>query len=238
MFLIKFFLKANSVIYRTAIIPNVNSDSNRNRIRNPQTSLMPQLSQIILSGSFCITAEKYLNLIKKYMKRLFFLILVLIAPLLVYQYYPYSPMPNNVIIEKILVDKSERLLMVFSNGQVIKTYVISLGDIPIGPKEKQGDEKTPEGQYFINDKMGSGISGFNKNLGISYPEKKDLVNAQKKGFSTGGDIKIHGLKNGLGFIGKFQRWRDWTNGCLAITNEEMDDLYAHVKIGTPILINP
>jgi len=172
------------------------------------------------------------------MKRLFFLFLVIIASLLVYQYYPYSPMPDQVVIEKIIVDKSDRKLMVYADGSVIKTFSIALGDQPVGPKEREGDEKTPEGEYIINAKAGEGASGFHKNLGVSYPSTKDKLNARQKGFSTGGDIKIHGLKNGLGFIGRFQSWRDWTNGCMSVTNEEMDDLYRHVKIGTPIIINP
>ena len=172
------------------------------------------------------------------MKRFFYIFLILFVALLVYQYYPYSPIPKGVVIEKILVNKAERKLMVYANGSIVKTFTIALGDQPIGTKEREGDEKTPEGQYVINSKAGLGASGFHKNLGISYPSQKDMANARQKGFSTGGDIKIHGLKNGLGFIGRFQRWRDWTNGCMAVTNEEMDDLFDHVKIGTPIIINP
>jgi murein L,D-transpeptidase YafK len=165
-------------------------------------------------------------------------LVILIIGLIIYRFYPYSPMPDNIAIEKIIVDKSERKLMVYADGSVIKTFTIALGDQPIGPKEKKDDEKTPEGEYIINGKLGEGVSGFYKNLGVSYPSTKDKLNARQKGFSTGGDIKIHGLKNGLGFIGRFQSWMDWTDGCMAVTNEEMDDLYRHVKIGTPIIINP
>ena len=166
------------------------------------------------------------------------IILIISVYLLVYYFLPYQPMPKNLVIEKLVVSKSDRLLEVISQGKVVKKYTISLGDSPIGPKETEGDEKTPEGQYFISDKMGLGSSGFYKNLGISYPQKNDILNAKNKGFMPGGAIKIHGLKNGLGFIGKFQRWCDWTDGCIALSNEEIDDLYAHVNIGTPILILP
>lgn len=83
-----------------------------------------------------------------------------------------------------------------------------------------------------------GSSGYHKNLGVSYPKQKDKENARKKGFSPGGEIKIHGIKNGLGFIGRFHRWKNWTERCMAVTNEEIDDLFKHVKIGTPIIINP
>jgi murein L,D-transpeptidase YafK len=172
------------------------------------------------------------------MKYLFYIFLLSAILLIAYQFYPYSPLPEKVTIDELIVNKSERKLMVYSNGSIVKTFSISLGDSPIGHKEREGDEKTPEGDYVINSKAGLGASGYYKNLGVSYPNKKDLVNARKKGFSPGGYIKIHGLKNGLGFIGKIQRWRDWTNGCMAVTNDEMDDLYKHVKIGTPITIVP
>ena len=172
------------------------------------------------------------------MRKIFILITILLIILLSYNYFPYSPILQGTVVEKLVVDKSEREFMVYSNGSIVKTFSISLGDSPIGHKEKEGDEKTPEGIYFINAKAGKGVSGFHKNLGISYPSQKDKLNARQKGFSPGGDIKIHGLKNGLGFIGRLQSWRDWTNGCMAVTNDEMDDLFKHVKIGTPITIVP
>ena len=171
------------------------------------------------------------------MKYLFYILLFISILILVYKFIPYSLIPNDVSIEKIVVDKSERKLMIYSNGSIVKTFSISLGDSPIGHKEKEGDEKTPEGDYIIDSKAGLGVSGYHKNLAVSYPNKNDLINARKKGFSPGGAIKIHGLKNGLGFIGRIQSWRDWTNGCMAVTNDEMDDLFKHVKIATPITIN-
>jgi murein L,D-transpeptidase YafK len=172
------------------------------------------------------------------MKYFLYVLLSISIFILVYIFIPYSPIPNDVSIEKIVVDKSERKLMVYCNGSIVKTFSISLGDSPIGHKKRKGDEKTPEGDYVIDSKAGLGASGYHKNLGVSYPNKKDLVNARKKGFSPGGYIKIHGLKNGQGFFGRIQRWRDWTDGCMAVTNDEMDDLYKHVKIGTPITIVP
>lgn len=172
------------------------------------------------------------------MKKLILFIFILTAAISIYIFFPYSPLSKDVVVDKLVVQKSERKLAAYSNGVIVKTYSIALGDQPVGAKEKEGDEKTPEGNYIINSKAGLGSSGFYKNLGISYPSKKDINNAKKHGYSTGGDIKIHGLKNGLGFIGRFQSLRDWTNGCIAVTNEEMDDLFKHVKIGTPIQIIP
>jgi len=172
------------------------------------------------------------------MRKIFILITILLIILLSYNYFPYSPIPQGIEVDKLIVDKSERKLMVYSNGSVIKTFSIALGDNPNGHKEREGDEKTPEGDYIIDSKAGLGASGYHKNLGVSYPNKTDIANARKNGFSPGGEIKIHGLKNGLDFIGKIQSWRDWTNGCMAVTNDEIDDLYKHVKIGTPITIKP
>ena len=166
------------------------------------------------------------------------LILILFSIGMIYYYLPDKPIPPGLTIDLIIVNKSKRELLVFSNGKEIKAYPISLGDNPVGAKEKKDDEKTPEGQYFINSKADVGQSKFYRNLGISYPQNKDKINAEKHRYNPGGDIKIHGLKNGLGFIGKFHRWKDWTDGCIAVSNEEMDDLFNHISVGTPIIIKP
>lgn len=163
------------------------------------------------------------------------LILSLIA-LTVYYIYPEQKLSSNIKIDSLVVTKSKRELMAFSNGQLIKTYKISLGKNPFGDKEFEGDKKTPEGIYFINAKNPN--SGYYKNLGISYPNKHDLEVSKKIGKPTGGDVKIHGLKNGIGFISKFQRWYDWTAGCIALTDQEVDELYNTVDIGTKIEIKP
>ncbi len=156
--------------------------------------------------------------------------------LTVYYFYPEDKLPANTQINKLIVYKSNRQLLAYSNGQLFKTYKISLGRQPIGHKAFEGDKKTPEGLYFINDKNPN--SGYYKNLGISYPNKDDIETAKRLGQPPGGDIKIHGLRNKTGFIGKFHRWHDWTLGCIAVTNEEIDELYRAVKIGTPIEIRP
>ena len=99
-----------------------------------------------------------------------------------------------------------------------------------------GDERTPEGLYFINEKNPG--SGYHKNLGISYPDAQDREEAERNGHNPGGQIKIHGIKNGLGWIGRFHLLVNWTDGCVAVTNKEIDELYRAVPIGTPIEINP
>lgn len=156
--------------------------------------------------------------------------------LTVYYFYPETKLPADAQIDKLVVYKSKRQLQAYSNGQLLKTYKISLGGQPIGDKEFQGDKKTPEGLYIINNKNPN--SGYHKNLGISYPDKDDIENAKRLGKPTGGDVKIHGLRNKAGFINKFHRWYDWTLGCIAVTDQEIDELYNSVKVGTQIEIKP
>ncbi|MBP7850514.1 MAG: L,D-transpeptidase family protein [Lentimicrobiaceae bacterium] len=163
-------------------------------------------------------------------------ICLLILGLGVYYYYPEDKLPAGSQIDNIIIYKSKRQLLVYSNEQLLKTYRISLGRQPIGGKEFEGDKKTPEGNYYINAK--NPYSGYHKNLGISYPDKEDIEYAKRYGKQAGGDVKIHGLRNKTGFIGKFHRWYDWTLGCIAVTNEEMDELYRAVNIRTRIEIKP
>ncbi len=126
--------------------------------------------------------------------------------------------------------------MVFCKQKLLKEYKISLGESPIGAKHFKGDRKTPEGLYQINGKSAQSMA--HKCLGISYPNDKDRAYARKFGKSTGGDVKIHGFLNGYenepdSFIGF-----DWTWGCIAVTNDEVDELFEQVVIGSNILIQP
>ncbi|MFC4176418.1 L,D-transpeptidase family protein [Flavobacterium gossypii] len=139
-------------------------------------------------------------------------------------------------MDRIEVFKSKRRMKVYSEGVLLKTYRISLGKNPVGHKQFEGDCKTPEGIYSIDGRNPN--STFHKNLGISYPNEKDLEKAKSLGKPAGGDIKIHGLRNGRGYISKFHRWRDWTAGCIAVTDVEIDELYDAVKIGAEIQIYP
>ena len=154
--------------------------------------------------------------------------------ILLYYFLPITKIPNKITVDKILVFKSKHELLVYSKNKLIVTYKIAIRKNPVGAKKYDGDLKTPEGLYIICSKNTN--SGYHKNLGISYPNKEDIQNAKELRRPTGGDIKIHGLKNGQGWIGKFLRWRDWTNGCIALTDEELDELYQHTPIGTSIEI--
>jgi len=138
--------------------------------------------------------------------------------------------------DKILIEKNERRLTLLSNGEVIKTYKIALGGNPVGPKEKQGDNKTPEGTYIIDSRNSN--SGYHLSLHISYPNEKDQMRAKELGVSPGGDIMIHGIKNGLSWVGASHAEVDWTKGCIAVTDEEMEEIYRLVPNGTIVEIRP
>lgn len=164
------------------------------------------------------------------------LVIIVLVMAGVYYYFPEDKLPAGRKIDKLVVIKHKRVLKVYSGGEVIKTYPVALGRNPVGDKEYEGDKRTPEGVYIINGKNPG--SGYHKNLGISYPNAADRTEAKRKNLDPGGEVKIHGLKNGRGYIGRFHRFTDWTAGCVALTDEEIDELYANVAIGTPIIIKP
>lgn len=154
--------------------------------------------------------------------------------ILIWYFYPGKPLPKGVVIDKLVVYKKKRRMYAYSGDALIKTYTVALGKNPVGHKEHEGDNRTPEGIYTINDRNPN--SSFYKNLGISYPNENDKANAEKLGKSPGGQIKIHGLRNGKGYRGKFHILKDWTAGCIAVTNPEMDELYIAVKQDAEIII--
>lgn len=164
------------------------------------------------------------------------ILLLVVVVGLVYYFLPEKKLAKDIKIDKLIVFKSKRIMEAYSNGEIVKIYKVSLGQNPLGDKEFQGDKKTPEGEYTINDKNPD--SGYHKNLGVSYPNSADVQDAKSKGLDPGGEIKIHGIKNGIGFISKFHRLINWTAGCIAVTDTEMDELYNSVDVGTPIIIKP
>jgi murein L,D-transpeptidase YafK len=143
---------------------------------------------------------------------------------------------DAVKADKVLIEKKARMLTLFSKGQVIKSYKVALGRNPEGAKEKEGDNKTPEGTYTIDTRNTK--SSYHLALHISYPDTQDVQRAKQQGVSPGGNIMIHGIRNGLGWIGKFHRWLDWTKGCIAVTNDEIDEIGRLVANGTPVEIKP
>lgn len=146
---------------------------------------------------------------------------------------------NKIIIDKLVVYKAKRQLLAYANNQLIHTYTIALGKNPAGKKQFEGDNKTPEGVYKIDYKDAK--SKYHKSLHINYPNSSDIQFAKLNKKSPGGAILIHGLPNNfrwLHTIQKVHRLNDWTKGCVALTDEEIDELFDQVKIGTPIYLYP
>jgi murein L,D-transpeptidase YafK len=140
------------------------------------------------------------------------------------------------IADKLVVHKKERTLELLRDGTAFRIYRVALGTEPVGPKTRQGDHKTPEGTYIIDRR--NEHSHFYRALHISYPSSEDRERAQKSGFAPGGDVMIHGLPNGFGWLGRSHRLKDWTDGCIAVTDEEMDEIWKLVPDGTKIGIRP
>lgn len=137
----------------------------------------------------------------------------------------------------IEVFKARREMVLLRDGQPIARYGIALGANPVGPKLQEGDERTPEGHYRIDWRNENSIAHLS--LHISYPDAADQARAAAAGVAPGGNIMIHGLPNGWGVWGRWlHRYVDWTDGCIAVTNAEMDEIWAHVPNGTPIVIHP
>jgi murein L,D-transpeptidase YafK len=138
--------------------------------------------------------------------------------------------------DRILIEKSARTLKLMRGSEILKTYKVALGTQPIGPKERQGDHRTPEGSYVVDAKNPN--SQFYRALHISYPNSTDHEHARRLGASPGGDVEIHGLGKSYGWIGAGHRMKDWTDGCIAVTNEEIDEIFSLVAVGTRIEIRP
>ncbi len=138
--------------------------------------------------------------------------------------------------DKILIEKKKRRLTLIARGEVLKTYKIALGGNPNGPKERQGDKKTPEGTYIIDSRNKD--SRYHLSLHISYPNEKDKQRAKELGVSPGGDIMIHGIKNGFSWVGDSHTEVDWTKGCIAVTDEEIEEIEKLVPNGTIVEIRP
>ena len=147
-----------------------------------------------------------------------------------------SPLPHTAKVDRVLVVKHERTMMLMYGPEVLKTYKVSLGSEPVGPKQRQGDHKTPEGAYTLDRR--NPRSRFYRSLHVSYPTPEQRAEAAKSGADPGGDIMIHGLPNGFGWLGSLHRTMDWTDGCIAVTDEEMDEIWRAVDDGTRIEILP
>jgi murein L,D-transpeptidase YafK len=144
------------------------------------------------------------------------------------------PPPLTGQIDRIVIEKAARRMQLFQDGKAVRSYRIALGFTPVGDKERQGDGKTPEGEFKINRR--NDRSAFHLSLGLDYPKSEDRTRAAEGGYSPGGDIFIHGQPNAL--AEGFRLRGDWTAGCIAVTNAEMREIWAVTPIGTAVEIRP
>ncbi len=140
------------------------------------------------------------------------------------------------IADRVVIDKSDRLLHLFDNGEVIRTFEVALGLRPEGDKEREGDQKTPEGSYLLD--MRNPNSDFFLSIRVSYPDVSDRAAASAKGVSPGGAIMIHGQPNEPSRSEAYYKTQDWTDGCIAVSNSDMIDIWLMTGENTPIEIRP
>ncbi len=150
------------------------------------------------------------------------------------KFFEYAVRKGSV--DRILIEKSARRLMLLSQGEVLKSYKIALGGNPIGAKERKGDNKTPEGTYVIDGRNRD--SRYHLSLRISYPNERDKKRAKELGVPPGGDIMIHGIKNGFSSVGDAHAEVDWTKGCIAVTDQEIEEIDKLAPNGTIVEIRP
>lgn len=143
---------------------------------------------------------------------------------------------SETMPDRIVVLKSERKLVLYAGETVLRSMDIGLGLMPEGPKQREGDYRTPEGRYFIEEKKSD--SDFFLALRISYPNAEDVAHARSLGVDPGGEIMIHGLPNTPRRAEASYRGTDWTDGCIAVSNSDMIDLWRLISVSTPIEIHP
>jgi len=163
-------------------------------------------------------------------------VLALVCVTYLYAHHLWDPLPRGTKIDRIVIEKSARKLSLFVDDKSLKSYRVALGRNPIGAKQEEGDNKTPEGVYRIDGRNPQ--SNFHLALHVSYPSDEDKVHAAERGVSAGFDIMIHGIQNGRGWIGAFHRLSDWTAGCVALTDEEIEELWRVTPDGTIVEIQP
>ncbi len=149
---------------------------------------------------------------------------------------PVTGVRSHIIADSIVVEKEKRTLTLYQTGIAVRTYRIALGGQPVGDKVKRGDGRTPEGLYRVDYKNDQ--SKYHLSLHISYPDAAHLQQAKKMGVSPGGDIMVHGLPPVYKSVGAAQADVDWTEGCIAVTDAEIDEIFTAVPKGAPIQIKP
>jgi murein L,D-transpeptidase YafK len=162
--------------------------------------------------------------------------LILIGCFVCFSFWPIIASASLIQADKVVVIKSKRIMMLMRDSEIMKVYRVALGKQPNGDKIKSGDQKTPEGTYILDSRKSD--SKFYRAIHISYPNETDILKAKRLGCTPGGAIMIHGLPKRLEDIGKAHRLWDWTDGCIAVTNSEIEEIWELVPDGTPIEIKP
>lgn len=140
------------------------------------------------------------------------------------------------VADKVVIEKAARKLHLLQNGEVLKTFDIALGIVPVGDKQREGDFKTPEGHYRLD--LRNPASDYFLSIRVSYPNGEDLREARERGVDPGGSIMIHGQPNEPKHSETYYRTQDWTNGCIAVSNSDMIDIWLMTDENTPIEIRP
>jgi murein L,D-transpeptidase YafK len=138
--------------------------------------------------------------------------------------------------DRVVIEKERRVLTLYGNGRKLGSFQVALGKQPVGRKLCRGDNRTPEGRYYVSGRKEN--SDFHRALRLSYPSPQDVDRAREAGCDPGGDIMIHGLKPDWAALGKWHRRDDWTKGCIAVTNEEIERIWALVPDGIEVEIRP
>jgi murein L,D-transpeptidase YafK len=161
---------------------------------------------------------------------------LVVAPLIIIGAEAHRAAAAIPRVERVVIYKSRQTMQLLAGNEVVRSYQVALGRNPLGHKERAGDFRTPEGAYVIDRHKGD--SRFYKSLHISYPNSRDLAAAKNRGLAPGGNIMIHGLPKGFEDLADVHYRRNWTKGCIAVNNAEMDEIWQLVADGTPIVIKP
>ena len=145
-----------------------------------------------------------------------------------------EPLPHSAIADSLVVEKALHRLTLHQRGGGAKTYRVALGRGGLDDKEREGDLRVPEGIYTIDSRLER--SAYHRALHISYPDSSDRARAARAGIAPGHSIMVHGIRNGLGWVGRFHESFDWTAGCIAVTNPEIEELWRAVPNGTRIVV--
>jgi murein L,D-transpeptidase YafK len=143
---------------------------------------------------------------------------------------------THMLADSVVVEKSQHRLSLYRQGSLVRSYLVALGQQPVGDKVSLGDMRTPEGVFRIEAR--NPASRYHRALRISYPDAAHRAKARALGVSPGGDIMIHGLPARQAWVGASHRDYDWTEGCIAVTNQEIEEIWSAVPVGTPIQIKP